>query len=599
MKTILPLALLLLHPLFLPGQDATTSRSVTGREQAVRAAVIINQVDTSAYPKVAIFATVLKDGSPLRGLTAADFKVREDEVEQEPLTVVPKLAPLSAVVTLDTSGSMKKRMPEAQAAATAFIDSLNAQDRVQVIAFSREVKLLAAATTDRAAARASVAATVARGDTALYDALYASVASLQNTAGRKAITLLSDGADDDGTGRPLSKKTLADVMALARAVNVPIFTVGIGDVDRAVMEKVAQESGGECLIAPDPAALKKLYARISEQLAGQYHIYYTSNLPGDGSTHRVQLQHDGITGTKEYKAPVVVAQASPVAPPPKPEPALVAKETSLYGEAIRGGNSHDSAVELKPGKLFHLDHHQRKDEYDYFFVNLKSGQKVVATINTTQAGVTINGDKATPNNSPYAGIAIHDTKRAAIAHEDVIGAKAGTTSIRAWVGDGQDGKYFVLVGNSYEPQNLESNFRIEVIDQYDGQSDRDAGSTETTALEIAPGVFPANHLVARIDEADTYKFKAKAGVAYQIKVRPGEDVEMKVEAIDADGVSLGKAISPNAGALAKIEKFSVKEAGFIYVRVTGDYFSNHPELIYALAIGENTVESPSRPAVAP
>ncbi len=203
-------------------------------------------------------------GAPLRGLGAADFKVREDEVEQEPLTVVPKLTPLSAVVTLDTSGSMKKRLPEAQAAAKAFIDSLNAPDRVQVLGFAREVKLLAAATTDRAAARAAIDATVARGDTALYDALHASVACLQNTPGRKVITLLSDGADDDGTGRPLSKRTVAETLALARAVNVPIFTVGIGDSDRAVLEKVAAESGGECLIAPEPAALKKLYAKISE-----------------------------------------------------------------------------------------------------------------------------------------------------------------------------------------------------------------------------------------------------------------------------------------------------------------------------------------------
>jgi hypothetical protein len=34
--------------------------------------------------------------------------VREDEVDQEPITVVPKLTPLSVVLTLDTSGSMKK-----------------------------------------------------------------------------------------------------------------------------------------------------------------------------------------------------------------------------------------------------------------------------------------------------------------------------------------------------------------------------------------------------------------------------------------------------------------------------------------------------------
>ena len=68
----------------------------------------INQVDTSLFPKVSIFATVLENGQPVSGLSAKDFRVREDEVDQEPLTVIPRLSPLSVVVTLDTSGSMSK-----------------------------------------------------------------------------------------------------------------------------------------------------------------------------------------------------------------------------------------------------------------------------------------------------------------------------------------------------------------------------------------------------------------------------------------------------------------------------------------------------------
>jgi VWFA-related protein len=371
----------------LPILDAEEpSRRVTGEQAAAGAQVQLNQLDTSEFPKVTIFATVLKDGVPVPGLGAGDFRVREDEVDQEPITVGPKLSALSVVLTLDTSGSMKKRLSDAQAAAASFLDTLQSQDKAQVIRFSRDVKTIYPMGSDHAAARAAIGATAARGDTALWDALYASLESLRDVSGRKAIVLLSDGVDDDGSGKPLSKHTVTDVLSLARQVNTPIYAIGLGtELDEVNLRKIATESGALYLSASEPSELKRLYDNIGKQLAGQYAIYYTSNLPADGSEHRVQVRYGGITSTKSYvvlsaaKAPSVAAstvKAETTADTPisdkTPSTDPNAPVALNLGEVVKGrlgdsdktGKYHYWLLDLPAGKYKFVLDLKRADERD-------------------------------------------------------------------------------------------------------------------------------------------------------------------------------------------------------------------------------------------
>ena len=269
---------------------------------------------------------------------------------------------------------MKKRLADAQTAAKSFLNTLEAQDKAQVIRFSRDVSTIYPLGSNRAGAGAAIDSTMARGDTALWDALYASLESLRTVAGRKAIVLLSDGVDDDGTGKPLSKKTVADVLALARQVNVPIYAIGLGtELDEINLKKVATDSGALYLNAADPAELKRLYDSIGKQLAGQYTIYYTSNLPSDGSEHRLE------SAVRWFGTPLAAQirrhHRHEVVRPAGPRRRCAAA-SGQSGRAARGAPELASALSGKQARGCLCDHRsgERQARWQLLLPHLRRGQ---------------------------------------------------------------------------------------------------------------------------------------------------------------------------------------------------------------------------------
>ncbi len=312
MLRILPFVVLSSLALPLHAQTTGAPRIDTTAGEAGEAAVTINELNSDDYPDVRVIATVTEGGSPLTGLTAEDFRVREDEVDQTPLTVEEQLPPLSVVVVIDTSGSMADAMAATQKAAVTFIEGLPDGDSAQILPFAETAEPATDMTEDRAQATAAIGALTARGDTALYDALARSVELLEDRRGRKASVVLSDGVDDDGAGAPLSTATLDEVLASAARVNVPVFTIGLGtQMDEAVLTQAAEATGAAYLNAPDATELGGVYDRIGAQLSGQYSIRYTSSLPADGTERRVDLEAPQGRDSKSYTPGGTVAAPAP------------------------------------------------------------------------------------------------------------------------------------------------------------------------------------------------------------------------------------------------------------------------------------------------
>ena len=95
-----------------PAEPSSNLPPATGALNAQEwgAQIKINQVELSKFPDVTIYATVTQGSQPLTGLTARDFRVREDDFVQAPLSVEAKRVPLSVVRRIDVSGSMTAAM---------------------------------------------------------------------------------------------------------------------------------------------------------------------------------------------------------------------------------------------------------------------------------------------------------------------------------------------------------------------------------------------------------------------------------------------------------------------------------------------------------
>lgn len=268
------------------------------------AEVRVNQLETSRFPEVAIYATVTTpNGAPISGLDAQHFRLREGEVDLQLLAVEPQRDPLSAVLLIDISGSMKDSLDEAQEAAAGFLKLLSPGDQVQVMTFHEVIDTVYPLGSDFDAAERAIHDTSVAGDTALYDGTHAALSALQAVPGRRAVIVLSDGVDDDGSGKQLSKHDLGDPITKALVSNIPVYTIGLGEnIDEGVLRTLGMTSGAAYLSAPTADDLDALYARLGQQLAGQYALRFISQARPNGSIQHVKLDLV-IPGAKPFASP--------------------------------------------------------------------------------------------------------------------------------------------------------------------------------------------------------------------------------------------------------------------------------------------------------
>jgi VWFA-related protein len=237
-------------------------------------------------------------------LKASDFTVAENGAPREIVSVRPHTAPVNLVLLLDVSGSVDNYVNFIRKAARAFIDTARPGDRISLILFNDDVKVLSGFSTNKPQLSESLDTFDAGGATAYYDAVaYTLADTLRPLRGeRTAIVVLTDGDDNRSF---LSFESLLGSIEESGALIYPLYVPSAliaasetNDPDKAIDplrsrymtlsaraegegEKLAKVSGGVYYPITQLSQIQKAYDDIVTQIRTAYSVTFRSGFQAD------------------------------------------------------------------------------------------------------------------------------------------------------------------------------------------------------------------------------------------------------------------------------------------------------------------------------
>jgi VWFA-related protein len=247
------------------------------------------------------------NGDPVEGLSADDFRVW---IDGDPQTIADgdvTLPPaedaaqsVSVVFVMDYSVSVTDVALESmQQAVTDFVEAMDAGDQAAIVKFNDTLgpSIVVPFTTiddggpNDQAIFAAVLEEYPGDGTNLLDALDLAVNHILAPPaplpeGPKAVILISDG------GENRSEVSESEVIALANANSIPVFTIGVGDLSLPgrdeLLAGLGEETGGHYFPTATDEEIQGAYATISLLLAHEYLISIPSGI-ADCQEHTMRV----------------------------------------------------------------------------------------------------------------------------------------------------------------------------------------------------------------------------------------------------------------------------------------------------------------------
>ena len=189
----------------------------------------------SGVHTVPVYASVLdRAGRLVTGLTKDDFTILDDGKPQELTVFSDDVQPITIVVMLDRSGSVRQHFEHVRAAAEQFVMSLGDADRARIGSFSTAIRIDPVTfTNDRSElVRILRENLLDAGPTPLWNAAASAMNALRPETGRRVLLMFTDGFDS-----PLASDqqvALEQVRHQARAEEIMLYGIGLATECRPV-----------------------------------------------------------------------------------------------------------------------------------------------------------------------------------------------------------------------------------------------------------------------------------------------------------------------------------------------------------------------------
>jgi Ca-activated chloride channel homolog len=238
---------------------------------------------------------------PIYDMKKDDFAVYEDKIQQNVEMVSREEVPLSFGLVIDSSGSMRTKLPTVSEAATGLIKEMRTDDEAFIAQFKDEAELVQEFSRDKSELDEAISQIYTGGRTALLDAIIATADYTQEKARnrRKALVVFTDGLERDSAVKE------QQVMAAMKEDEVQVYLVGFIDEEESkggifgkssgkkakdLLIRLAEDSGGRAFFPKDLSEMPAIAAQIAKDLRSQYVLsYYPSNDKRDGSFRNVRV----------------------------------------------------------------------------------------------------------------------------------------------------------------------------------------------------------------------------------------------------------------------------------------------------------------------